>query len=72
MISPKILLSRTLARLDALFGRGLVLSMGAVLAICVALSVAAYLFLNTAAPRAAPSSATPRSTRRFSPAKAWC
>lgn len=51
MISPKTLLSKALKRLNALFGRGLVMSMGLVVLISLALSVAAYLFLDTAAPR---------------------
>jgi hypothetical protein len=51
MMSLKIQLSRALARLDALFGRGLVVSMGALLAACLAVGIAAYAFLNTAAPR---------------------
>jgi hypothetical protein len=51
MISPKIYFDRTVQRLSVLFGRGLVMSMGAVLLIGIALSLAAYLFLNTAAPR---------------------
>lgn len=49
--SPKILLQRTLARLNALFGRGLVISMSSILLIGLAVSIAAFMFLNTAAPR---------------------
>lgn len=49
--SPKILLQRTLARLNALFGRGLVISMSSILLIGLAVSMAAFMFLNTAAPR---------------------
>jgi len=51
MTSPKIYLSRALARLNALFGRGLVISMTSIVVIGLALSLAAFLFLNTAAPR---------------------
>lgn len=51
MISPKIFLGRALARINALFGSGLVVSMGVIAVVGVALSIAAYLFLNTAAPR---------------------
>ncbi|RLJ65154.1 TAXI family TRAP transporter solute-binding subunit [Sulfurisoma sediminicola] len=51
MTSPKIYLTRTLARLIAFFGRGLVISVGSIVAVCLAISIAAFLFLNTAAPR---------------------
>lgn len=51
MTSPKIYLGKAVTRLSELFGRGLVISMSAVLLIGFALSLAAYLFLNTAAPR---------------------
>ncbi len=48
---PKILLQRALARLSALFGRGLVISMSSIVLIGLAASIAAFMFLNTAAPR---------------------
>lgn len=51
MMSPKIYLSRAVARLEALIGRGLMMSLGAIAAIGLALSVGAFIFLNTAAPR---------------------
>jgi hypothetical protein len=51
MITPKIYLSRALARINALFGSGLVVSMGVIAVVGLAVSIAAYLFLNTAAPR---------------------
>jgi hypothetical protein len=51
MTSPKIFLARVLARLDALFGRGLVVSMSSILVAGIVLSVAVFMFLDTAAPR---------------------
>lgn len=51
MVSPKIYLSRAVSRLEALFGRGLVMSMGVIVVVGLAVSVGAYIFLNTAAPR---------------------
>ena len=51
MTPPKILLIRAWTRLTSFFGRGLVISVGSILAIGIAMSVAAFLFLNTAAPR---------------------
>ena len=40
-----------MARLDAIFGRGLVVSMSALTVAGLAISIGAYAFLNTAAPR---------------------
>ena len=51
MTSPKILLTRAWARLIAVFGRGMVISIGSIVVVCLAASAAAFLFLNTAAPR---------------------
>ena len=51
MTSPKILLTRAWARLIAVFGRGMVISIGSIMVVCLAASAAAFLFLNTAAPR---------------------
>ena len=51
MTSPKILLTRAWTRLIAVFGRGMVISVGSILAVCLVASAAAFLFLNTAAPR---------------------
>lgn len=51
MISPKTFLNKPLLWLNALFGRGLVTSMSVVVLFSVALSLAAFMFLNTAAPR---------------------
>ena len=51
MVSPKIYLGRAVSRLEALFGRGLVMSMGVIVVVGLAVSVGAYIFLNTAAPR---------------------
>lgn len=51
MVSPKIYLSKALARLEALFGRGLVMSMAIIAVVALAISTGAYIFLNTAAPR---------------------
>lgn len=50
-ISLKIYLARALKRLNSLFGSGLVISMGTILVVGLAISLAAYFFLNTAAPR---------------------
>lgn len=71
MISPKILLGKAFKRLNALFGRGLVMSMGAVILISLAISVAAYMLLDTAAPRTLtivsgpPGSSLQRSAERY-------
>lgn len=51
MTSPKILLTRAWARLNALFGRGMVISVGSIIAVCIAASAAVFFFLDTAAPR---------------------
>ncbi len=51
MTSPKILLTRAWGRLVAVFGRGMVISIGTIVLVCLAASAAAFLFLNTAAPR---------------------
>ena len=50
MATPKIYLARALARLNALFGRGLVLSISVILLTVLALSIAAVVFVNSAAP----------------------
>lgn len=44
-------LSRAVGRLTSIFGRGLVISMSSIVLLCLVLSVAAFLFFNTAAPR---------------------
>ncbi|MBI3094274.1 MAG: C4-dicarboxylate ABC transporter substrate-binding protein [Rhodocyclales bacterium] len=59
MISPKILLTRAWARLNVLFGRGLVISVASILIVCLAVSAGAFLFLNTAAPRSLTISSGP-------------
>lgn len=51
MTSPKILLLRAWNRLNNVFGRGLVISMGSILLLGIAVALAGFLFLNTAAPR---------------------
>ena len=51
MTSPRILLTRAWARLVAAFGRGMVISIASIVAVCLTASAAAFLFLNTAAPR---------------------
>ncbi len=51
MTSPKILLLRAWNRLVDVFGRGLVVSVGSIVLVGVAVALAAFLFLNTAAPR---------------------
>lgn len=51
MTSPKILLLRAWTRLNSFFGKGLVVSVGAILALGLAVGFSAFFFLNTAAPR---------------------
>jgi hypothetical protein len=51
MTPPKILLLRAWNRLVDVFGRGLVVSVGSIVLVGVAVALAAFLFLNTAAPR---------------------
>lgn len=51
MTAPKLFLTAMIGRLNAIFGRGLVVTMSSVVLICIALSMAAFLFMNTAAPR---------------------
>jgi TRAP-type uncharacterized transport system substrate-binding protein len=50
MVTPKIFLGRMLAKLTALFGRGMVVSMGVVVLIGLVTSAAIFLFINSAAP----------------------
>ncbi|HEY6896371.1 MAG TPA: TAXI family TRAP transporter solute-binding subunit [Rhodocyclaceae bacterium] len=50
MANPKVYLARLLAKLTALFGRGLIVSMGAILVIGLALSAAVFVFMGSAAP----------------------
>ena len=50
MPAPDNILSRLITRLDTLFGRGLVLSMGAVVAIGLTVSLGVFIFFNSAAP----------------------
>ncbi len=50
MLAPRIVIARALAKLSAIFGRGLVVSMGVILFIGLAISIAALLFINSAAP----------------------
>ena len=50
MVAPKIFFARMLAKLNALFGRGLVVSVGAVLFISLVASAVVLAFMNSAAP----------------------
>jgi hypothetical protein len=59
MTSPKILLLRAWTRLNSFFGKGLVVSVGSIVLIGVTAALAAFLFLNTAAPRTLTISAGP-------------
>jgi hypothetical protein len=59
MTSPKILLLRAWTRLNSFFGKGLVVSIGSIVLIGVTAALAAFLFLNTAAPRTLTISAGP-------------
>lgn len=51
MISPKIYILKTYKWLNGLFGKGLVISTAAIIVVSLVASVAAFMFLNTAAPR---------------------
>lgn len=50
MPAPDTILNRLITRLDNLFGRGLVVSMGVILAIGLTVSLGVFIFFNTAAP----------------------
>lgn len=50
MVTPRILLARAITKLDALFGRGLVVTVGVILLIGLAISIATVAFINSAAP----------------------
>ena len=50
MTTPKIYVSRVLAKLTALFGRGMVVSVSIILFMGLVASAAIFLFLNSAAP----------------------
>ena len=50
MVTPKIYLARMLAKLNALFGQGLVVSVSVIVVIALMLSGAILLFMNSAAP----------------------
>ncbi len=59
MTSPTILLLRAWNRLNSVFGRGLVISVGSILLFGIAVALAGFLFLNTAAPRSLTITAGP-------------
>lgn len=50
MVTPRVYLARTLAKLDALFGRGQVVSMSVIVLTGLALTAAVLVFVNSAAP----------------------
>ena len=50
MISPKIYVSRTLAMLTSLFGRGMVVSIGAILLTALLIGIGIFAFANASAP----------------------
>ena len=50
MVAPKIYLARILAKLNALFGRGQVMSIGVILFIGLVISIAILMFMNSATP----------------------
>jgi TRAP-type uncharacterized transport system substrate-binding protein len=52
VVGPRIVFARAFAKLNALFGRGLVVSMGVILVTGLAISLAVFLFVNSAAPNA--------------------
>jgi TRAP-type uncharacterized transport system substrate-binding protein len=49
-MSPKSYFTRTLSRLNAIFGMGLVVSMGAIVIVVLAISLAVLMFMNSATP----------------------
>lgn len=50
MIAPKIYIERNLARLNSLFGQGMVVTVGVILFIGLALSATVFMFVEAAAP----------------------
>ncbi len=50
MLNPRIYLERNLAKLNAIFGRGQVMSMSVILLIGLAVSMSILIFMNSAAP----------------------
>jgi hypothetical protein len=75
----KVTLQRATARLNAVFGRGLVVAMSSAILAALVISLAVFGLFNTAAPTsltiasgrtAAPSGAPPSRTRRSSPRRA--
>ncbi len=50
MLNPKIYFARNLAKLNALFGRGQVMSLSVILFIGLAVSIGILIFMNSAAP----------------------
>jgi TRAP-type uncharacterized transport system substrate-binding protein len=50
VVSPKILIARAIAKLDALFGRGLIVTVSVILLIALAIGIAAVVFISSAAP----------------------
>lgn len=59
MTSPKFILLRAWQRLNAFFGKGLVVSVGSIILVALAVGLSAFFFLNTAAPRHLTISAGP-------------
>ena len=52
MVSPKIYLSRALAKLSSLFGRGMVVSIGVILLVALVIGIGIVVFANSSAPTA--------------------
>jgi TRAP-type uncharacterized transport system substrate-binding protein len=50
VMSPRVYLTRAMTKLNVLFGRGLVVTLGVILLVAVAIAVAALVFVNSATP----------------------
>ena len=52
MVTPKIYISRAASRLTALFGRGIIVSIGVILLTALVVGICIYAFVNSSAPTA--------------------
>ena len=71
MISPKIYIERNLTRLSALFGQGLVVTVGIILFIGIALSATVFMFVEAAAPDTITIAAGPAGSTFYSTAEKY-
>jgi TRAP-type uncharacterized transport system substrate-binding protein len=60
MVAPRIVLARAWTKLNALFGRGLVMTMAVILVVGLSLSMVVFLFMNSAAPTTLTISSGPK------------